>query len=82
MTATREQMLEIAWRAALAAGDAILGVYSTAFDVQQKTDKTPVTEADLASERIICAMLTEAFPNIPIASEELLRKFLDRSVLP
>ena len=71
MTATREQMLEIAWRAALAAGDAILGVYSTAFDVQQKTDKTPVTEADLASERIICAMLTEAFPNIPIASEEL-----------
>jgi 3'(2'), 5'-bisphosphate nucleotidase len=72
MTATREQMLEIAWRAALAAGDAILGVYSTAFDVQQKTDKTPVTEADLASERIICAMLTEAFPDIPIASEELL----------
>jgi 3'-phosphoadenosine 5'-phosphosulfate (PAPS) 3'-phosphatase len=44
MTATREQMLEIAWRAALAAGDAILGVYSTAFDVQQKSDKTPVTE--------------------------------------
>jgi hypothetical protein len=34
MTATRQQMLEIAWRAALAAGDAILGVYSTAFDVQ------------------------------------------------
>jgi 3'(2'), 5'-bisphosphate nucleotidase len=65
-------MLEIAWRAALAAGDAILGVYSTVFDVQQKTDKTPVTEAELASERIICAMLTEAFPDIPIASEELL----------
>ena len=64
-------MLEIAWRAALAAGDAILGVYSAAFDVQQKTDKTPVTEADLASERIICAMLTEAFPDIPIVSEEL-----------
>jgi 3'(2'), 5'-bisphosphate nucleotidase len=64
-------MLEIAWRAALAAGDAILGVYFTAFDVQQKTDETPVTEADLASERIICAMLTEAFPEIPIVSEEL-----------
>jgi 3'(2'), 5'-bisphosphate nucleotidase len=71
MTATREQMLEIAWRAALAAGDAILGVYSRAFDVQQKTDKTPVTEADLASERIIVAMLSEAFPDIPVASEEL-----------
>ena len=71
MTATREQMLEIAWRAALAAGDAILRVYSTAFEVQQKTDKTPVTEADLASERIIVAMLSEAFPDIPVASEEL-----------
>jgi 3'(2'), 5'-bisphosphate nucleotidase len=71
MTATREQMLEIAWRAALAAGDAILGVYSRAFDVQQKTDKTPVTEADLASERIIVAMLSEAFPDIPVVSEEL-----------
>jgi hypothetical protein len=71
MTATREQMLEIAGRAALAAGDAILGVYFTAFDVQQKTDKTPVTEADLASERINYAMLTEAFPDIPIVSEEL-----------
>jgi 3'(2'), 5'-bisphosphate nucleotidase len=38
---------------------------------QQKTDKTPVTGADLASEQIICAMLTEAFPDIPIASGEL-----------
>src|SRR5215471_1019658 len=71
MTATREQMLEVARRAAFAAGEAILKVYATAFDVQQKTDKTPVTEADLASERVIVAMLTEAFPEIPIASEEL-----------
>jgi len=72
MTATREQMLEIVWRAARAAGDAILRVYSTAFDLHQKTDKTPVTEADLASERIIVAMLSEAFPDIPVASEELI----------
>jgi 3'(2'), 5'-bisphosphate nucleotidase len=71
MTATREQMLEVARRAAFAASEAILKVYATAFDVQQKTDKTPVTEADLASERIIVAMLTEAFPDIPVASEEL-----------
>lgn len=71
MTASREQLLEVARRAALAAGEAILKVYATAFDVQQKTDNTPVTEADLASERIIVATLTEAFPEIPIASEEL-----------
>jgi 3'(2'), 5'-bisphosphate nucleotidase len=71
MTATRAQLLEAARRAALRAGEAILEVNATAFDVQQKTDNTPVTEADLASERIIVAMLTEAAPEIPIASEEL-----------
>jgi 3'(2'), 5'-bisphosphate nucleotidase len=71
MTATRERMLEVAGRAALAAGEAILKVYATAFDVRLKADNTPVCEADLASERIIVAMLSEAFPDIPIAAEEL-----------
>ena len=71
MNATREHLLEVARRAAVAAGEAILEVYGTAFEVQQKTDSTPVTEADLASERIIIAALSEAFPDIPVASEEL-----------
>ena len=71
MTESREHLLEVAYRAALAAGKAILEVYATAFDVRLKTDNTPVCEADLASERIIVAMLKEAFPDIPIASEEL-----------
>ncbi|MBV9687506.1 MAG: 3'(2'),5'-bisphosphate nucleotidase CysQ [Alphaproteobacteria bacterium] len=71
MTASREQLLQVARRAALAAGEAILKVYSTAFDVRLKADNTPVCEADLASERVIVAMLSEAFPDVPIASEEL-----------
>jgi len=71
MTASRERMLDVARRAALAAGEAILHVYATAFDVRVKNDNTPVCEADLASERIIMAKLREAFPEIPIASEEL-----------
>jgi 3'(2'), 5'-bisphosphate nucleotidase len=71
MTAPYEHMLEIAYCAALAAGEAILRVYATAFDVRLKTDNTPVCEADLASERIIVAMLSKAFPDILIASEEL-----------
>jgi 3'(2'), 5'-bisphosphate nucleotidase len=71
MTATRGELLEVARRAALAGGEAILKVYATAFDVQQKTDNTPVTEADLTAERIIVAMLTEAFPDIPVAAEEM-----------
>ena len=32
------------------------------FEVTQKNDKTPVTEADLASERVIVEMLTRPFP--------------------
>ena len=71
MTESREHLLEVAHRAALAAGKAILDVYATPFNVRLKTDNTPVCEADLASERIIVAMLGEAFPDIPIASEEL-----------
>jgi 3'(2'), 5'-bisphosphate nucleotidase len=71
MIATRQQLLGTARCAALAAGEALLRVYATAFDVRQKTDNTPVCEGDLASERIICTILSEAFPEIPIASEEL-----------
>jgi 3'(2'), 5'-bisphosphate nucleotidase len=71
VTATRQELLEVARQAALKAGEAILEVYATPFDVQQKLDKTPVTEADLAAERIIVRMLREAFPDIPVVSEEL-----------
>src|SRR5580698_11207762 len=65
-----DPLLDIAIRAALAAGEAIMRVYAEPFEVVQKSDQTPVTEADLASERVIVRMLTEAFPDIPIVSEE------------
>jgi 3'(2'), 5'-bisphosphate nucleotidase len=65
-----DKLLDTAIRAALAAGEAILKVYAEPFEVMQKEDKTPVTEADLAAERVIVKMLTEAFPDIPIVSEE------------
>jgi 3'(2'), 5'-bisphosphate nucleotidase len=71
MSAARERLLETACRAAIAAGEAIMRVYAQDFDVRQKTDKTPVTEADLAAERIILGLLENAFPDIPIFSEEL-----------
>ena len=63
-------LLEIALRAALAGGEAAMRVYADPFEVTHKDDKTPVTEADLASERVIVAMLTASFPDIPIVSEE------------
>jgi 3'(2'), 5'-bisphosphate nucleotidase len=65
-----DPLLEIALRAALAGGEAVMRVYADPFEVTQKDDKTPVTAADLASERVIVAMLTEAFPEIPVVSEE------------
>lgn len=52
------------------AGDAILEVYATDFDVQEKTDNSPLTRADMASHRIISRGLRELTPDIPIISEE------------
>ena len=65
-----DPLLDVALRAALAGGEAVMRVYADPFEVTQKDDKTPVTDADLASERVIVDMLTKAFPDIPVVSEE------------
>jgi 3'(2'), 5'-bisphosphate nucleotidase len=65
-----DALLEIALRAALAGGEEVMRVYADPFEVIQKEDRTPVTEADLASERAIVAILGAALPDIPIVSEE------------
>jgi 3'(2'), 5'-bisphosphate nucleotidase len=70
MSGTSDALLGIALRAAVAGGEAAMRVYADPFEVTQKSDATPVTEADLASERVIVAMLREAFPDIPVVSEE------------
>ena len=66
-----DRMLDTARRAAFAAGEAIMAVYAQDFDVRHKLDKTPVTEADLAAERIIVDRLMSAFPDIACIAEEL-----------
>jgi len=65
-----DPLLDVAIRAAEAAGEAILKVYAEPFDVLEKSDRTPVTAADLAAERVIVEMLAAAAPDIPIVSEE------------
>ncbi len=56
---------------ALAAGRAILDVYGRDdFGARAKADASPVTEADLAADRLIGAGLRAAFPEIPAVSEE------------
>jgi 3'(2'), 5'-bisphosphate nucleotidase len=55
---------------AIEAGQAILEVYATDFDVQAKGDESPLTQADLASHRCIVAGLTSLTPDVPVISEE------------
>ena len=52
------------------AGAAILEIYDTDFDVEQKEDRSPLTKADLASHRLLSAGLAELTPDLPIISEE------------
>ncbi|WP_066357902.1 3'(2'),5'-bisphosphate nucleotidase CysQ [Aliarcobacter cryaerophilus] len=55
---------------ALKAGEAIMKIYNKDFSVDYKDDKSPLTEADLKSNEIICKNLQKLYPNIPIMSEE------------
>ena len=52
------------------AGRAILEVYASSFSVQEKADSSPLTEADLRSEKLILAGLRRMAPEIPVLSEE------------
>ena len=52
------------------AGDAILTIYDAGFNVEEKEDKSPLTDADLASHHLILQRLSELTPDIPILSEE------------
>ncbi|MFT6916274.1 MAG: 3'(2'), 5'-bisphosphate nucleotidase [Motiliproteus sp.] len=54
------------------AGDVILNIYNRAepLQIDQKSDNSPVTEADLAAHQLICASLARLTPEIPILSEE------------
>ncbi len=53
---------------ALDAGNTIMEIYSRDFSIEYKDDKSPLTEADLASNDVILKAL-EKF-NIPVMSEE------------
>ncbi|EAQ03929.1 3'(2'),5'-bisphosphate nucleotidase [Pseudooceanicola batsensis HTCC2597] len=58
-------------RLALEAGDRIMEIYnSDDFGVKTKSDASPVTEADEAADALISAGLREAFPDLPLITEE------------
>ena len=66
----RTALLEAMTVAAREAGEAILQIYATDFAVTEKSDNSPVTEADQRAEAIILAALARAAPGIPVVAEE------------
>ncbi len=58
-------------RLALDAGERIMQVYTAAeVAVRAKSDASPVTEADEAADALISEGLAEAFPQVPLVTEE------------
>ena len=54
----------------LKAGEVVMDVYNSDFEVYGKADQSPVTEADRRGEDIITAALTQMAPHIPVVGEE------------
>ncbi len=61
---------ELAIAAALAAGDGIMRVFGTDMEVTHKSADQPLTEADLAADRLLKRMLMSARPGYGWLSEE------------
>ena len=55
---------------AVAAGKKVLEIYEDDFKISYKSDRSPLTEADTESNRIILDFLEEEYPDIPVLSEE------------
>jgi 3'(2'), 5'-bisphosphate nucleotidase len=70
MTSDPNQLLLEVTALAREAGRAILEVYASSFSVTEKEDRSPLTEADLRSEKLILAGLRRIAPEIPVLSEE------------
>ncbi|MGH8442499.1 MAG: 3'(2'),5'-bisphosphate nucleotidase CysQ [Nevskiaceae bacterium] len=64
------QLLEVSLELAVAAGARIREVYASNFAVTHKDDETPLTQADLASHRLIVETLARLTPDLPVLSEE------------
>jgi 3'(2'), 5'-bisphosphate nucleotidase len=63
-------LLAGAGEVARAAGREIMRVYASDFAVQLKDDRSPLTEADLISQRVITQGLRQLAPDIPLLGEE------------
>ena len=65
-----EQLTQALCRISEGAGGEIMQVYETAFEVHDKADQSPVTDADTRAERYILKELKKLAPQIPVVAEE------------
>jgi 3'(2'), 5'-bisphosphate nucleotidase len=63
-------LLPVVLDIARAAGREIMRIYDGGFSVTLKSDRSPLTEADLAAQRLIAARLSALTPAIPLLGEE------------
>ena len=64
----------------LQASERILEIYHTEFDYKNKIDKSPLTLADLESNRIICSLLQKNFQESIISEENVKKEIYNRKV--
>ena len=67
---TAAELMEPLTDLVVRAGAAILAVDRLAMKIDGKADGSPVTEADLAADRIIGEGLARLIPEVPVLSEE------------
>ncbi len=70
-----QSLLNAVERIARNAGDAIMSVYAREFSIEEKEDKSPLTEADKAAHNIIVRGLQALPVQVPILSEEDIEGF-------
>jgi 3'(2'), 5'-bisphosphate nucleotidase len=66
----RSALLDAMVAAAVEAGRAAHEIYIAGFEVERKSDQSPVTAADHAAEAIILERLRQVAPDVPIVAEE------------
>src|SRR3984957_4623660 len=67
---SRKELLEQVLPITRAAGQAVLEVYATNFEVRGKSDASPVTAADERAEAISLAAPAKLPPSMPVVAEE------------
>lgn len=71
MSVDKAALVSAMRRLSILAGHAIMEVYDKSdHGVREKDDTSPVTEADEAADTIISAGLRDAFPELPLVTEE------------